>query len=339
MKTRESGVDLFRCLGMLFVTGLHAFLYNGFYYETQTGIHMWAADTFRWLFFGCNGMFMLLTGYLKSAKPVGKGYYKGLATFLVGYLLTCVISYPIRHFLLGDEAELFVWLERCVTFSNYAWYLEMYIGLLLISPVINLALERLEKPRDLLWLMGTMVVLTALPSLTPLHLLPDYWTGLYPLTYYVIGAVIRKGKPNIPSWLALLGAAATAMIMGGLSLMTAKGGVFADGFAQGGYGGCLTTVMVSLLFLGIYRLRIGPGLGRVLAWMSGGVFEGYILSRLLDVWIYGRVSFWHDPKSYPLIFCFVTIPVFLISITAGNMVHRLAVLLTGGGKKKTASRV
>ena len=66
---RESGVDLFRLLGLLFVNGLHAFLYNGFYYEPQVGVAIWVADSFRWLFFGCNGMFMLLTGYLKRPNP------------------------------------------------------------------------------------------------------------------------------------------------------------------------------------------------------------------------------------------------------------------------------
>ena len=95
---RESGVDLFRLLGLLFVNGLHAFLYNGFYYEPQTGAAIWLANSFRWLFYGCNAMFMLLTGYLKSAKTWNKHYYRGLYTVLVGYVLTCVISYPIRYY-------------------------------------------------------------------------------------------------------------------------------------------------------------------------------------------------------------------------------------------------
>lgn len=334
MEKRESGLDLFRCLGFLFVTGLHAFLYNGFYSEPQTGVAMWAADSFRWLFFGCNGMFMLLTGYLKSVKPVNKRYYRGLLTVLAGYVLTCVISYPIRHFLLGDTQTLWTWLERFFTFSNYAWYIEMYIGLILISPLINLVLERLTTTKSLLWLLGTMLVLTALPSLTPAPLLPDYWTALYPVTYYVIGGVIRKLQPKLPGWAGLLGAALTAMGLGLASILSTGGGKFSDGFAQGGYGGFWTTVMVTFLFLGVYRFRAGKRLSRVLAWMAGGVMEGYILSRLFDVWIYGKVSFWHSPESYWLIFICITIPVFLVSVTAGHYVHDLSVLLTRSKKKE-----
>ena len=80
----EAGVDLFRILGLLFVNGLHACLYNGFYSVPQVGAEVWLANTFRWLFYGCNAMFMLLTGYLKSTKPWNRRYYKGLVTVLVG---------------------------------------------------------------------------------------------------------------------------------------------------------------------------------------------------------------------------------------------------------------
>jgi len=313
---------------------VHAFLYNGFYSESQFGAAMWAANSFRWLFFGCNGMFMLLTGYLKSTKPFSPKYYRGLLTVLVGYILTCIISYPIRHFLLGDQGTLGTWLERLIGFSNYAWYIEMYIGLILISPVINLALQRLTEPKELLWLLGTMLVLTTLPTFYPLSFLPNYWTSLYPVTYYVIGAVIRRLQPRIPAAVALLCAAATAAVTGLLTLITAHGNVFSDGFEQGGYGGFFTTVTVTFLFLGVYRIRLGPRLSKLFAWMAGGVLEGYILSRLFDVWIYDQVTFWHTPGKYSLIFLFVTIPVFLISVTAGRYVHKLSVFLTRERKKQ-----
>lgn len=324
MQKREVGIDLVRCLGLLFVTGLHAFLYNGFYSEAQ-GLSMWAANSFRWLFSGCNGLFMLLTGYLKTRKPLGRGYFRGLWTVLAGYMLVCLVSFPIRYFLMGEKAGWFVWLERMVTFEGYAWYIEMYIGLILLSPFLNLALDRMATKRELLCAAGVMVLLTALPSLTPLRLLPDYWTGLYPLTYYTIGAVIRRLELRLPPALGLIGAALTAALMGLLSSLTAAGGVFTDGFAQGGFGGCLTTLLVMLVFLGVYQLPIPRPLHKPLAWLSGGVFEGYLLSRLLDMWVYGLVPDWHRPESYVLIFLCVTLPVFFLSAVCGRVLHSLAV--------------
>ena len=72
VRNREPGIDLIRCVGLFFVVGVHSFLKNGFYYEPQVGAVMWAADSVRWLFYCCNGIFLLLTGYLKSTKPFGR---------------------------------------------------------------------------------------------------------------------------------------------------------------------------------------------------------------------------------------------------------------------------
>ncbi len=333
MPDRESGVDLFRLLGLLFVNGLHAFLYNGFYNTPQVGAAMWLANSFRWLFFGCNGMFMLLTGYLKTTKPWGKGYYKGLLAVLVGYVLTCVISYPVRYFLIGEKDAFSVWLNRFFTFSNYAWYVEMYIGLILISPVLNLALDRMQSPKAVWLLTGSILLMTTFPTITPQNLLPDWWTGMYPIGYYMIGAAIRRTKPRIPAAAGLLGAMLCAMGLGLASLLTTGGGKFNDGFSQGGYGGFWTTLMVTCLFIGVYRFRAGKRISKVLSFCAAGVFEGYILSRLWDVWVYGTVPFWHNPKNYILIFLCVTIPVFLTSMLFGRLVHGISARLVAPGRK------
>lgn len=322
---REAGLDLFRILGLLFVNGLHAFLYNGFYSEPQAGAAVWLANSFRWLFYGCNAMFMLLTGYLKSTKPWAKGYYRGLATVLVGYVLTCIISYPIRYFLIGETDGLTEWVKRFFTFSNYAWYVEMYMGLILFSPILNLALQQITDERKLLLLAGSCLFVTTMHSITAVDLIPNYWSAMYPVTLYVLGAVIRRLQPKIPAWSCLLTAALTAMGLGLVSLITTDKG-FSTGFTQG-YGGFWVTVMVVALFLGIYRLPVSERAGKLLGWLSAGVFEGYILSRLLDVWVYGLVPGWHTPEKYPLIFICITIPVFILSLFAGKLVHTASVAI------------
>lgn len=335
MREREYGVDLFRCMGLLFVNALHACLYNGFYSEVQQGGMMWLANSFRWLFYGCNAMFMLMTGYLKSGSKWGKGYYKSLVAVIVGYILTCVISYPIRYYWLDEKLPLENWVKMFFTFSNYAWYVEMYIGLFLFSPILNLAVDSIHGNKRLWLLVLAMVCITSLPAETRVKgpggayaLIPDYWSSLYPVTLYLIGAAIRKTKPGIPAWLGLAVAAITAMGLGYASLFTATKG-FSSGYSQG-YGGFWIMIMVTGLFLGIYKLKLPAPMGKGLAWTSGGVFEGYILSRLFDVWIYGEVKQWHDPAYYLLMFLCITLPVFLISLTGGKAVHTLSAAITKG---------
>ena len=199
----------------------------------------------------------------------------------------------------------------------------MYIGLFLFAPVINLALDALKTAKQLCWLALTMVVLTALPSITAINLIPDYWTSLYPITYYVLGAVIRKMQPQVKPWIGIGAAVLIALGLGIVTLITTDETV-SKGFSQG-YGGFWITAIVVCLFLGLYRLNLGPKLSKVLRFAAGGVFEGYILSRLFDIWVYYDVPQWRKPEKYWLGYLCLTIPIFLVSLLLGKAVHTLAV--------------
>lgn len=188
--------------------------------------------------------------------------------------------------------------------------------------MVNLALAQMHSPRQLFATAGVMVLLTALPDMTELDLLPDFWTGLYPVTYYVIGAVINRLQPKLSRAACLLGTAAVVMGMGLASVLLTDG-AFSEGLTSG-YGGPWVTLTVTLLFLGLYRIPMPAGCAKVLAWISGGCFEGYLLSRLLDVWLYDCFPQWHTPGKYPLLFFCVTVPIFLFAILSGKAVHSVS---------------
>lgn len=323
MKKREPGIDLIRCLGLLFVCCLHAFYFNGFYFQPQTTAVMLAADGFRWLFYCANGIFMMLTGYLKTTQPLGKRYFRSLIPMLISYTIASCICIPIRHFYVPDAQDLITWLGRFITFFgvNYGWYIEMYVGLLLFSPILNLAMDALEKkPNGLLWIAGVMVFLSGLASATDAAIAPDYWGCLYPMTYYVIGAVIRRLQPKFNSLLCLLGALATAFFLGFATWITTDEG-FSKGYGSQGYGGFWITLIVTLLFLGLCRLKPGKTASQVLGWAAGGVFEGYMLSHLMDFWVYRSVRELQKPELYPLAFLCLTLPIYLISLISGKALN------------------
>lgn len=320
---RESGIDLVRVTGLLFVVGVHQFLYNGFYYEPQMGAAMWAADTARWLFFCCNGIFMMMTGYLRSTKEFGKGCYKGLVPVLVSYVLCCCIIFPLQ-ILLGERMRTIKWIMRFVTFGNYAWYVEMYIGLVLVSPVINMGLKQM-KDKDLALFAFIMLCVTSLHSITALDIIPDYWSAMYPLTYYVIGAAIRRLQPKVKPWPGIGAAVAISMGLALTSIITTDEG-FSKGFTQG-YGGFWTMLTTTGIFLGLYRVQVSPRLAKVLAWLAGGVFEGYLLSKIFDLWTYPLVKQWHVPEKYWLVFLCVTVPTFLCTMLLGKAVNQVSGLL------------
>lgn len=317
---RESGIDLIRITGLLFVVGIHQFLYNRFYYEPQVGVLMWAADSARWLFFCCNGLFMMMTGYLRCGKKFEKGCYKSLIPLLIGYVLCCAVVYPVQ-WMLGDEMPLIDWLTRFVTFGNYAWYLEMYIGLVLFSPLINLGIGQLND-KDLVKFTCIMVGVTSLHYITALEIIPDYWSSLYPVTYYMIGATIRRTQPKIRIWEGLLYASLICMGLGLTSVISTDEG-FSKGFTQG-YGGFWTMLTTTCIFLALYRVKVSPKAAKVLAWASVGVFEGYLLSKAFDLWTYPLVKQWHKPETFWLVFVTVTVPTFFATLLLGKGVHEIA---------------
>lgn len=325
MQKRESGPDLIRCVALLFVTGIHFYLYNGFYYEKQIGMDMLLPNTFRWLFYTCNGVFLMLTGYLRGTKKAERGFYRGLIPVLAGYVMICVLTFPIRHFLIGEQNTILDWLKKLVSFANYAWFLEMYVGLILMSPMLNVFLDFLQDRRKLLIFAAIMVSVTSLHSVTALNLVPDHWTATYPMTYYVIGSVIRRLQPEVKPWIALSGAFLVALGLGAVSLWTTDDG-FSKGFTQG-YGGFWVIMITTLLFLGLYRLQPGKNASRLLAWAAPGCMEGYLISRLFDVWIYDRFANLHNPVLYGILFLIVTVPVWLVSLLLGKLVHSLTAML------------
>lgn len=323
MSKREPGLDMLRCLALLFVVTFHSFLNNGYYYEPQTGISMWLFGSLRWLSVSCIGLFLMLTGYLKSEHTSLKSCYRGLVPVLLGYFLASVITIPIRHFVFGDVQTLSGWITRLFNFSAvyYGWYVEMYIGLILLCPFVNMALEHLQGTKALISLAAVMLVITALPGATPYVIFPDHWRSVYPMTYYILGAIVRRLRPKIRPWLGVAGAVTMALVLGAATVLStdevlssALTWEFAD----------LWIVAIALcLFAALYSVRVHPALGRILAFGAGGCYGGYLLSHLLDAWCYNLVPEWKTPEHYPLIFLCVTVPIFLASILGGTILEKL----------------
>lgn len=334
MTKRSPGLDLIRCLAFLFVVLFHFYLNNGYYVMPQKGVIMWLTGGLRWGIVSCIGLFLMLTGYLQSEKTSPRACWRSLPPVLLGYLLAALISIPVRHFLLGDARSMTTWIRRIFEFTGayYGWYVEMYIGLILLCPFLNMILRQLKSTRSLLGFTAVLLILTALPGTVPYPLFPDYWRSFYPVTYYVLGAVVRRLQPKLSPWLGIAAAGAVALLMGTLTVLSTDGPL---NDAVGWEFSELPIATVAVcLFVALYRVRLPQKLARILAIASGGVFGGYLLSHLLDSWCYKLLPQWWTPARYPLLFLCVTVPIFLISLLAGIGLDRLTKLILRPISKK-----
>ena len=110
-KRRLPGIDLLRCLAFFLACGIHFFMFNGFYNEPQQGTTMLLYNSFRWLCFGCIGLFIMLTGFLRCENTDIRACYRSLIPVLLAYLLATAISVPVRHYLLGEPHSAVEWVK------------------------------------------------------------------------------------------------------------------------------------------------------------------------------------------------------------------------------------
>ena len=213
---RDIGLDLTRILAFLAVPSVHFFL-NSTYYDTAiVGPRMALMTVMRTAFMVCVPLYMLLSGYLSAEKhipltrPGLLGYYKKLLPIFLTYALSTGVILLYRVLWLGEEQTIRSAVKNLLSFQQYSWYMNMYFGLLLLTPFLNALWQSLATPAARRALLAVLLVLTVLPGMvniyhlhsaeTLLHpwlstsydqLVPDWWQRLYPITYYFLGGYLR----------------------------------------------------------------------------------------------------------------------------------------------------
>ena len=209
-KKRIPGLDFIRFLAILFVVGSHFYQHIEFRYSIFEGTNMFIQRTFLSLLSVGVPLFLLLTGYLNSTKDLSVRYYKGIVRVLEAYLVYSLLTIAYRYFVNGEHLSIFLWIRQILNYTaiHHGWYIEMYICLFLLIPFLNIVYRNLDSQKKKLWLIITFLGLTSLPvsvNWTATKLFPAYFTSLYPVTYYFIGAHIHEYKPKFSKlWLCAI---------------------------------------------------------------------------------------------------------------------------------------
>ena len=149
-------------------------------------------------------LFLILTGYLNLWKKISKKYDKGCVPVLLSYLVISLVTIAVRETITDTHLSPISWILQITDFSAipYAWYIEMWIGLFLLTPFLNILWKNIETRRHKHILILTLYLLCALPDFFNRYgvsLVPGYWEAIYPCAFYFMGAYIREFHPRIPS--------------------------------------------------------------------------------------------------------------------------------------------
>lgn len=325
-KERAAGLDLIRCLAMLFVVIFHAFLNNNYYVYPQKGFSMWLAGGFRWITVSCIGLFIMLTGYLQSGKTNMRSCHRSVVSVLLAYLVASAISIPIVHYVFNGAKSLTEWMKVVLRFGgvSYGWYVIMYICLMLLAPFVNVMLKNLSN-KGLILLSMTLLVLTALPGSIPWPLFSAYWRGLYPLSYYVLGALVRRMQPKIPAWVGIACAFGMAFILGTITILSTDRGFTKT--TQWEFQDLWIVFIAFCLFVSLYRIRIPAKVQKILAFGASGCFGACLISHLFDAWCYQLIPALNKPPLYFLQILCISIPIYLVCIILGRYFQKFINLL------------
>lgn len=186
-KVRQSNFELLRIVAMLFIIAHHFVLYGETPDSTSTINHLVYTVMYMGGKFGVN-CFILISGYFMvyskfSSKKILKLVFEVLF-FSVGVFLVICLFNPSEYFTrknLIDSLLLF----------KANWFFTAYFILMLLSPVLNLIIEKLSKTSQQRLLIVFFVVFSVLgtfPYLGNTYVNQANWFAYM----YFLGAYIRK---------------------------------------------------------------------------------------------------------------------------------------------------
>ena len=306
-------MDVIRCIALLFVVSTHFFFHMGFGSKFFIGEKMLFITIMRDFTVSCVPLFLMLTGYLMCKKRLSKSYYKGIVKTYSIYVLACIAYLVYRLIVEGESFTLGRLVSGILDFSilGYAWYLEMYLGLFLLIPFLNIIYDHLDSQQKKKWLIVTCLILTALPHVLNIHnfvvegwwlnpripadyqqILPDSWIFMSPVTYYFIGCYLRE-YPLKMNKITNIGCLVLSIVaMGSYDYFRSKDYVHTPGLWQDNASlfCVITSVFLFNLLANCKFEKLPKCFHHILRGLSNLCFGAYLVSCIFDEIVYGYID-------------------------------------------------
>lgn len=195
MKTRKSNYELMRISSMLMIIMWHLIIQGGILDNSSPATKIILEYITTLLVVHVNS-FVLLTGYFQSEKKFKFSKFLkliGEVWFYKVVFLTLVIVFNLKDL---TTLQILQHLSP-INYGDY-WFLQMYVLLYLISPILNKLINSLDKEHYQKSLLVIFIIVSLLPTLTNQVAFNNHCG--YSLTnfifLYLIGAYIKKYPIN-----------------------------------------------------------------------------------------------------------------------------------------------
>lgn len=316
---RNTGIDITRIVAFFCVPAVHFFWNSGFYGTALDCNRMYGMLFLRTLFMVCVPLFIIITGYLMSGRDIRLdrqglvSFYSKLSKVIILYLISQFIVISTLEIHSGQHLTIKKAVLDLLAFEGgYAWYVEMYIGLFLMIPFLNIIWQKCDNKEKRKGVVIVFALLTALPSIVNIFdfsspdsllnpwtsdtynaLIPDWWENTYPITYYFIGAYIKKEVDfrNLKSSRLLAALLLTVSAFTAFNIWRNYSVPFIWGKWQswGGFENVVDATLVFLLINSFNYENVPEGMSKGLGKIGGITFAAYLLSKVPDILLYEKL--------------------------------------------------
>lgn len=316
---RIAGLDLVRSCAILFVIAGHFFVLNTPFYNVDfEGFSLFLQASILPLFNSGVPLFLMLTGYLNSNKEVSRHYFHGIWRVLISYLFFSVLTIIFRKYYLYEDIGLLRGFHMITGFSAipYAWYIEMWIGLYLFTPFLNILYKNIARRRHKLLLILILFVVTAIPEFTNrygAHLMPGYWEMCYPVLFFFIGNYIKEYQPNVKRIYLIVALVACSLVTPVFNAILLSNHTLIK--IAGGAHGIFGTIIAVAFFLLIYKVDFdSKAIRSILSSISAVALDIYLCCYIFDAIYYPifKERFFVSQQQFGAYF-FVIVPLVFLS--------------------------
>ncbi|AHF19113.1 hypothetical protein LMES_0897 [Leuconostoc mesenteroides KFRI-MG] len=296
MGKRIYQIDSIKVFAIFSVVSVHFLLNSGFYDIDIESLLASIGTVLRLIFITAVPLFIMSTGFLMGEKTLDDTYVTKLGKVLLIYIVVSLIDWIGHILILHNDFSFSDALFGLLDYStdSYGWYVEMYIGLYLIIPLLNAAWHNSEDKRYHLYIVVTSTILFFLPSLFNIFgkILPDWWTAAYPIGYYYLGLYFKTYLEQIKTIRvkSLLFYSGTVFIfLSILTLLKNYGGIFSWTTQNDymGYQPFIVSIIIFLLFLKLpFKDEKNGSFHFLLVKISNITLTIYLFSDLTDSIVY-----------------------------------------------------
>lgn len=348
---RSPAADLIRILAFFLVVSVHFFLNNGFYSQAVEGRRMFIMTVMRSFFIICVPLFLTLSGYLLRRKQLEKRYYGRIGKIVITYILASLLCVFYSVVFLGNDLTLKDIILKIFNFTAapYSWYIEMYLGLFLLIPFLNIVYNTLPSQKWKIWLIITFVILTALPSVLNIYdltsfdwlavpsstseknkLIPEWWQNFYPITYYYIGCYLSEYGLKINKVLNMVLIIVWTVFSGTFCYWRSYKTKFIWG-AWCSYQSLFNVILTLLVFVFIINLnydKLPNKISGIIQKISGLSLGGYLVSWIFDSEVYPILSQKVPSVVDRLEYYIIIVPIiFVLSLMTSFLLSKIQFLI------------